>query len=1014
MGMVTNRRRRLMLIFGSVARLLKEYSRHSTMLLVRVADKTIRQCSRDGDDDGDGDGDDERAYAQLRPFIIVHESDVLPAYDPRLELLLDIEVLSAYSPMQLEGIERQQQASAKRLASDAAGLAMVYRATACVDARMMPSALAAGITVSRLKSVLPLGLQPVLARSMRGSMTMQLASLRAIDEVFAGMATTTQQRERWAFVTMFADSFASSAEYSALVSHGLATPSSLQRLAASELLAVFNYMASVLEVAAGDDATQHVPLAIGRLLDVLPLSLVGTRRRLRLHATYERAWNNVRGTATLDKAVNVARTSQSTVCSLDAELSPECLQLLELVPALVPLNGGSDSKRMAFARDAELEHEVARLIDEREHIVIVAAAGSVLNDIERRLQDLHVAPLLEADIVYIAPTASHAAACPFDALSVDDVLAGQYRRTRQPRSIVLVFAHALGVDSFVHCLRAFPSASTVALVGDPYNGDGSPRESDRGAVLRDLAAAARRRYVKHVRLESLYGLSATGPLGPLTADEHAALRRYKQPTLAEHAYSIVASIDDVPLHARNLMLVGASSPTYACAVAGVDKKTSYTVSSFIAFDELGQVARVTRKLRLRAVPDPLRRRIVEADCEEVDSLALDALGACVLLEEPSLIDHRYCCHTNVPNLAVLAMHAARRVFVAVPARGLARVTPVPIDDDVACIITDRSGIEDIRAAMSLARRHVYFIATERSFVASALERHGPRPVTQLVDILSRSERRSYECSTLAHHWPDAAVGEPPYRFLYLGSTDSTSVVTSAAGVENGVENRTLALVHSLHEHLDAFLLDQRQQGRPAVGIAETAVPSVLEEASAPVTRPTIVPAVFAVSDVDVATLARLHVSIVDLLLQRRLWALVRAHRLGTLGEDADSAHIDECYSTYPYLSASERLGSNERVALRAREAAVIHLFCMITKGLTKAEDWYVAAESALLRHRAERAGTDSMAAASLGSRHAAAVRSYMASAVVQPTPNPEDMKHVDAYDFFGKLQDVRSYLDECL
>jgi len=1014
-----------MLIIGSVRRILKANSRRSTMLLVRVAEKTIK-----------GTADEQHAasgpYASLRPFIIVFERDVVPAYDPRLELLLDVEPLEAREPFQLDGVERQLQAKeGGRLASSAEGHALSYVASACINVKMTTAAHERGITVSLVKAALPAALQPQLAREMRGKSSARLERLADIDAMLARLPRLSQT-SRWNTVALFADT-RMSAEYSALVSHGVGSPSSLQRLSAAELAKLVGFFTNVLSLA-GPNPPPRLPLIIGRLADLLPLSLVGTRRRVRLHPTYERAWSLLPQADALDALVNGARATQSTVGKLDSPLDGASQTLLSLVPALVRARSENDDGggRFALARDQELELESARLVRSRTRLVVVAAAGdvSVLDTVERRLRDLAVAPYLDSDMLYVAPTASHAAVCPFDALSVDDVLAGRYAHGRRPSALVLVFAHAFGVDSFVHCVRAFDEATRVlVLVGDPYDSNGSPRESDRGCVLRDVAAAARRGALANTELETLFGFSAVGPLNALGRAEHTALRHYKQPMLpleGDASYTIVASLDDVPADEceRSLTLVGALTMSQAAKATGASPASVREVRDWIAFDDLGQVARVTRRARLRSVVRPLAERVsIEAGESSTAPMPLDTLGGCVELNDGVGIDHTYCCHTTSPTVAVLDMHASRRAFAVAPARLLARITPVPIADALPFIVTEKTGIDDIRAAFALVRRRLYIVADTRAAVDAALARKSARPRTQLVDFLLDDSNRSSAPSPLLLASPpppppppppEPASVEVPFRFLYLGSTDSDSVLAAAAGLEQAGAQRLRVRVGALHEHLNNFLRDKKMKRAASATRDEEDTIAAMFRPPPPSTTTTMpsttMPSAFSPAHVDAATLWRLPSAerVVDSLVRHRLWALVRARRIGSLGDDMEDEVIEEAYRTYPGSIADDLVVDDAAAIVRAREAAVIQLFCVIVARHDDASSWYVDAELALARDRARRAGAEDVAATTLASTHANAVRRHLVS--VEPPPEPDDMDATEAYDLFSKLHDVRAYI----
>lgn len=206
-----------MLIYGSVHRVVRAYSRRATMLLVRVADKTIKKRDvPDGDDDAAApvaaaaaDDDEAAEYARLRQYIIVHERDIVPAYDSRLEYVLDVERLAAYEDYVLNDKERTEQAKPKRLAPDAAGHALIYRARACTSVTMTPAKATMGVTVARVRDSLPPFLRPLLARAMYGRMNEKVASLDGLAALLARLPAPVSEEQRYATMVMFADTLSS-------------------------------------------------------------------------------------------------------------------------------------------------------------------------------------------------------------------------------------------------------------------------------------------------------------------------------------------------------------------------------------------------------------------------------------------------------------------------------------------------------------------------------------------------------------------------------------------------------------------------------------------------------------------------------------------------------------------------------------------------------------------------------------------------------------------------------------
>lgn len=747
-----------MLISCTIRRVVRTFSRYSAMLLVRVSETSVKR----------GAVAAENEYTRLRPYIIVFTDDVLPSFDPRLRFVLDVVETPLTTPFTLDGAERLTQASASKLASDAEGRVLGYRACACIAVAVSPSATGP-LTLAHIKAMLPAGQQPAFQRATRSLTTAPAATS---PEMYALLRTALPTLSSAQYATLWT-TFASvgvSAEYVALVCRGVANPAALGRLSAVELLNLHTYVEGVVATLDPEDPDfiARVTLALGRFADCLPLELVGTRRRLRPCVEYERTWATLPDVGPLDAFVNAARLSQSTRGFMP-DLGQFPASLLKHLPFLVPLAAGE----VAIARDAEFEAEAARLLVTMERVLVVAAAGDVYADVWPRLTALDVEP---TDAVFVAPTPAHAAAFPFEVLAVDDVLAGRVAHARAA-ALVLLVAHAYGADSFVHCVRAF-TTSVLVLVGDPYDANGSPRDADRGAVLRDAVAAARRGLLRNCALEAMYGLSAAAPTALLSRDEVEALRRYREPTLADRVVCYVPTLADVPadVRAAGVVLVGEASMARALTLTDT-YAASHAVGTMIVFESLGQVAPVLQRLRLRA---PVRGRVSLAALDVVDEpLPLTTLGGYVLLDPhaatSALVDHRYCCRTTLPTLASLSMHAASvRAWPAAPARLLARTSPLPIADTLAFVLTDRTGIEDVRAAAALVRTALVVVG-DATGLAAACARHAVRARTQLVEMLAAGEcrRRLMLAEPLGlietPPWPLPPTREP-MRTLFLGAT----------------------------------------------------------------------------------------------------------------------------------------------------------------------------------------------------------------------------------------------------
>jgi hypothetical protein len=276
----------------------------------------------------------------------VYETEVL-VYDPRVEQLLELERLDDFAPMQLGGAERQTQASAKRLAADAAGTALVYRALECRRLALTPATARAGTTYSALRRAVPVAVEKAVAKVARGRATTAFSSLGELARAL-GCVPALKPRAAWAAVHTFVDAFdvttadggsSLAEERAALQCSGAATPSSLERLSAEELARVATYVENVLAFFE-DDASSSTdgddeqppppqagaddnecrfderlePIIAARFIDAAPLSVVGTRRRLVSGAAASRRWTALGGrvAAALDALVGAARASRST------------------------------------------------------------------------------------------------------------------------------------------------------------------------------------------------------------------------------------------------------------------------------------------------------------------------------------------------------------------------------------------------------------------------------------------------------------------------------------------------------------------------------------------------------------------------------------------------------------------------------------------------------------------------------------------------------------------------------
>ena len=373
------------------------------------------------------------------------------------------------------------------------------------------------------------------------------------------------------------------------------------------------------------------------------------------------------------------------------------------------------------------------------------------------------------------------------------------------------------------------------------------------------------------------------------------------------------------------------------------------------------------------------------------------------------------------------MHAQVRSLAGTPAQLLARVSPTPIADELAFVVSERTGIEDVRAAFSLVRRRLHIVCGSggEDTLREALARRSARARTRLVDLLQRGAEAingrppmmlleysgRYEIDATA---ADAAPPPPPplpkapFRMMMLGTTLAADLDRNAVGTD--AQQRRVVTVASLRTHFVHYLAkgvrggggddddaeDSDELLRPRLG-APSLVASAAGDAS-DVDEVRVV--VFSASDVDAMALAAIDYRRVDNWVRGRLRTLIHTYRTGRLGDDIDDEELDEAADSYPPPiddSAVERYLSRER-ALRAREAAIVHVVCKLVKGV--AETWFIEAERRLVERRldAERA-----------KQHAVALRAHID--LIEPMPELDEAPE-DVYSLFEKLHFLRSYLAE--
>ena len=1100
-----------MIVFGNVVRVIHTQDRFYRTLLFRVLPKTLDKSAGGdappdaNDESGAAGGRDgavalEEEYSKLRQYIVVHDNDVLPSADSRLVYTLRVSRIrnnGTSAPYTLLGVEAEAQRHPRsaRFASDDQAVALKYAVDELVD---IERAKPTGITGKSIVDCFGPTLRRTLTKAMRGSAAAEhnaFQSTGAIDGVLANINSVTQQHRRIVQDTL-GEAFCP-LDYIELAALQVGAPSALLRLSITELVAVYNCIRDVEEAAQGDAAGAEQPstawkswspIVIGRYADMLPLATIGTRRRIRSATAKEREYKSMPNAGTIDALVNTLRANQSTVATLydfdaECENSRAVLDTLEALRILVRLPSDDDDvTTYTSGRDYDLEYEAARLLcspDIIGRVVALTAAGDrdILDAVPRRLLHLGVVTSMDSDICYVAPTPGHAATCPYDTLSVADVIAGRFSRGRRYTAVCLVYAHAFGTDSFVHVVRALtdcgessppPPPITLVLVGDALNTNGSPLESDRGCVFRDICAAIRREYLPNGHLEPFLGLASESPLGPLSADEHRKLRAYTGAELPDaHACTIAATLDDVPQVVRDagLVAVGTNSLSTALKCGGGDAKDAHTLRRYISFDELGQVARIYKTFRMVNTPqNPFVNAVSSRMQPSFEFMALKTRNGYALLDPdggandvgvvtPVGINHRRCCFTNSEHLASLEMHAVTRSLAGTPVRLLARVAPQPIADKLAFVVTERTGIQDIRSAFALVRKHLYIVCESRDALAAALTRNVSRPRTRLLSLLERAHQAlflAYELAPmhLLHYttpsppssFPNAAGGvgglcppmEGPFDIYHLGSTDTDHVYGDSVGSEQGGRKRPLIAIHSLRRHVETYLrpsgadadadTDDEASWRsappraPGVGGAEP--PGELPGARK--RRRDVSPGaneqsplvqafqVFASSDVDKEALFNVHYEMLDKIVKHRLWALIHSYRIGTLGDDKTDDYLDDKAATYPPAIDRDAIvrSLGRARAMRSREAGVIHMMCIIIKDST-CETWYIEAERRLALRRIGGAGAEALAKAS---EHAKAIAQHLKRVPSLPVERSDDDAAVDTYNLFDKMHTIRAYI----
>ena len=1039
-----------MIIFASITRVLHSSSRTNATLLLCVSAKTL---------DNQGEGDDDDPYKNLHQYIGAEESDIIPSYDPRITYILDVDALIERSPVILEGVERQRQREpvSKRFTPNTLGHANMYRVNAVLEIDRVVAKVHTTATVAKL---LPPHQRQLFVRACRiNTLKNECPTLMDVDTALA-TARNVSQNQRWNVIDALSE-MTSPLEYleAATTVMSLGKPSSLRRLTGTELMSLTRFVDDMNEL--DYDAKKAIipfrSMAVGRFADLLPIMLARTRRRLHSSILEQRRWSALANASAVDALVNAFRMFSSTVGTLQSDggggeaavniEDPDLvLKTLKEIGALVQVGVNDDGQALfSSGRDDELERESAAILRDEtvaRRIIAVSAAGNadaIYTDALRRRLDYYGL----SNVMFVAPTVGHANSCPaFDCESVDDVLAGRVDWTRRPQAVCLVYAHAFGLDSFVHTIRAFACGrrrnpmDAVVLVGDPFAVTGSPRETDRGAPFRDICAAFRRHVLgDRGILDSLFGLSGAGPSGPLNTLDHERLRHRTTPELPsdDDTFTLVKTLNEIDASVREhgLIMVGTSSLVDALNTVGTFSDAN-VIRKFVAFDELGQVVRVKESVRSTFVSGISKVPFVTDNNPIVNYMPLHTRNGYIIIDtehDTSGVDHRRCCFTERANVASLSMHVCIRSLAGTPARMLARIAPTPVADELAFVVTEKTGIEDFRAAFSMVRRRLHIVCGPDgiSAVRSALNRHVPRPRTRLVDLLSSPAAEHYvpmpllewsgrhTISMAIHgdngdHFSENEIRNAqqqnreraaPFRLVTLGSIHTEALASQARGIKDGYAYIPL-------EKMNANFYDYLYNRHFAHGDDAADGDSDLEEVAPDEHVDDF--SVFSPNHVDVTALASIHHRIVDENVKHRLWALVHAYRVGSLGDDLDGGddELERLAASYPppidAQSVSHALSRSR--AIRSREAAIVHIMCKIVKGV--AETWYIEAERRLVKRRAiiaypnEDEKNDSIAR-----HHATAIRNHLNN-ITEPPP----LEHApeDVYNLFEKLHDLREYI----
>ena len=610
-----------------------------------------------------------------------------------------------------------------------------------------------------------------------------------------------------------------------------------------------------------------------------------------------------------DKVLSYARATRSTVL-MDVKGLNRGVKL-----GAIRERGEKDKRRLlSWATDAAYEDAVAGWFTQQpqhcESVVVIPAVGRI---------DAILRPKLEAygyrDFLVVAPTPGHAMATSLDAVSVHDLLAGRVQVSRRAATpVCFIFAHLFGMR-LANFVLATIRPKKVILVGDPLFSYGSPHPGDRGCLLRDVAAAIRRDRIPGGTIDLLFGYSGCTADGCVTWEEHEALRS-RSPVWPAAA------------------VVGGEPEAEAASdwiLAGSHKRQARgTYNGPMVCPEIG--------LLLSGDPEPVRddpRNVAYSRPE-------------LQFPVPDGWDHIGCCGS--PAWVQPAVHGG---YWAQTVADVARVATGPVCDTLTVVCGPETGIEDVRAALLLARKKVFFTGDTDGL----LERHSKRPMTAFLDTPGTTPL------------PDIQVGDAPSELI------------GAEWHLLGYVDRPAGTVAEFRASTIAYL---KKDDDAAASAADDTATDYQFESGSPVY-------VFLEDDATPERLAGLTYKEVSVHVTARLAALHAAHP----GLELELPALEYPPSD-PALRDIEQWASDRAFLLRKREAFAVFILAKVFKD-TPAQAWFLAAEEALFVQRGGSPGHARL--------HAKELRTFLAGPTL-PLREPA----LDAPSFVAELWELRNSL----